>query len=524
MSFLLLMGEINRWFFRGVVWTPSGEGNHGCFLAFFFPEPSFIPYHASAKIGAWHHPRLITVTRIIPCEVFLVCLLAGCSICWFNTICFVLCIKNFPMSRAVALSLTISFNGVSAALFSLVAKTLGSTSSVYLLLNATLPLLASAASLPPILRYHHPVSSTTVSPHAATDNRIFLWLFALAFVTGLYLLFINSVSTTVVIACFLLVGALSLLLFPLCIPCLVCSHSQESIQTLQQLHKPFIDQQSSAAADVVEEDDISSREGRGPWKSWWCYCCCDQLMAMDRLSGLSEEHGVKQLMRRVDFWLYYLVYLCGATVGLVYSNNLGQIAQSLGKESQTTTLVTVYSSCSFFGRLFSAAPDFLTGKAHFARTGWLVVAQVLTPVAFFLLAESGDGKALLAGTALVGLSSGFVFAAAVSVTSDLFGPNSVGVNHNILITNIPVGSLLYGVLAALYYDANGVMIGDGMVVCMGRECYAKTFVLWGCISLFGLACSVVLYLRTRLAYEFSDRRRSPAALVDRGAIDNGVDG
>lgn len=84
-------------------------------------------------------------------------------------------------------------------------------------------------------------------------------------------------------------------------------------------------------------------------------------MAMDRLSGLSEEHGVKQLMRRVDFWLYYLVYLCGATVGLVYSNNLGQIAQSLGKESQTTTLVTVYSSCSFFGRLFSAAPDFLTG-------------------------------------------------------------------------------------------------------------------------------------------------------------------
>ena len=162
-------------------------------------------------------------------------------------------------------------------------------------------------------------------------------------------------------------------------------------------------------------------------------------------------------------------------------------------------------------------------KAHFGRTGWLVVAQLLTPVAFFLLAESGDGKALLAGTALVGLSSGFVFAAAVSVTSDLFGPNSVGVNHNILITNIPVGSLLYGVLAALYYDANGVTIGDGMVVCMGRECYAKTFVLWGCVSLFGLACGVVLYLRTRLAYELQDRRRPPADLVHGGAVDNGVD-
>ncbi|KAE8677499.1 hypothetical protein F3Y22_tig00111506pilonHSYRG00113 [Hibiscus syriacus] len=41
--------------------------------------------------------------------------LLGCSICWFNTVCFVLCIKNFPANRALALSLTVSYNGVSAA-------------------------------------------------------------------------------------------------------------------------------------------------------------------------------------------------------------------------------------------------------------------------------------------------------------------------------------------------------------------------------------------------------------------------
>jgi hypothetical protein len=61
----------------------------------------------------------------------------------------------------------------------------------------------------------------------------------------------------------------------------------------------------------------------------------------------------------VDFWLYYTAYFCGATVGLVYSNNLGQIAQSLHQQSQLTMLLAVYSSCSFFGRLLSALPDLL---------------------------------------------------------------------------------------------------------------------------------------------------------------------
>ncbi|CBI39995.3 unnamed protein product, partial [Vitis vinifera] len=160
------------------------------------------------------------------------------------------------------------------------------------------------------------------------------------------------------------------------------------------------------------------------------------------------------LVRRWDFWLYYIAYLCGGTIGLAYSNNLGQISESLGYSSETNMIVTLYSACSFFGRLLSAAPDFLKNKVYFARTGWLAVALVPTPLAFFWLALSGSKIALHAGTGLIGLSSGFVFAAAVSITSELFGPNSTGVNHNILITNIPLGSLLYGLLAALVYDSN----------------------------------------------------------------------
>lgn len=161
-------------------------------------------------------------------------------------------------------------------------------------------------------------------------------------------------------------------------------------------------------------------------------------------------------------------------------------------------------------------------KGRPARTGWLAAGLAPMPVAFFLLAGGGSSAGvLLVCTAMVGLSSGFVFAAAVSVTAELFGADSVGVNHNILVSNIPLGSLLYGLLAAHVYDAGargGVVSapsGHGVgvaVVCMGEQCYAGTFRWWGCITTVGLTCNAALFLRTREAYGrfFESPRRWPA--------------
>jgi len=156
-------------------------------------------------------------------------------------------------------------------------------------------------------------------------------------------------------------------------------------------------------------------------------------------------------------------------------------------------------------------------KFYFARTGWLTIALLPTPIAFILLASSESAMALNVGTALIGLSSGFIFAAAVAVTSELFGPDSMSVNHNILITNIPIGSLLYGFMAAKVYDANAISApGNGntimsdSLVCMGRQCYFWTFVWWGCISVVGLISSLLLFLRTKHAYDCFERHRISA--------------
>ncbi|KAJ6714688.1 NODULIN-LIKE/MFS TRANSPORTER [Salix viminalis] len=454
--------------------------------------------------------------------VFLLCLLAGCSICWFNTVCFVLCIQNFPANRPLALSLTIAFNGVSAALYTLAGNAIDSSSNdIYLLLNAFIPLITSVVSLIPIIRQP---SLDPLPPDAVRrDSLIFLILNFLAIITGIYLLIFGSSTSDGMRARLLLGGAILLLVFPLCIPGIVYArewfhrtiHSSLSIHGSGfllvdvddlELHKELITRESSYHENGDETMyETKWRKGSGEKEG-----CCDSMVKKDRLAMLGEEHPVSLLVSRLDFWLYYTAYVCGGTIGLVYSNNLGQIAQSLGQRSNTTTLLTLYSSFSFFGRLLSAAPDYIRAKMYFARTAWLTIALVPTPIAFFLLAASGNAVALQISTALVGLSSGFIFAAAVSITSELFGPNSVGVNHNILITNIPIGSLVYGVLAAVVYDSHvssSLNIITDSTVCMGRQCYFLTFVWWGCLSVLGLASSLLLFLRTRHAYDQFEVKR-----------------
>lgn len=464
--------------------------------------------------------------------VFLLCLLAGCSICWFNTVCFVLCVRNFPANRALAISLTVSFNGVSAALYTLAANSFDPSShSIYLILNAIIPLLTSLAALIPILR--QPKLDPLPPEAVQRDSFIFLFLNFLAVITGFYLLFPSSASKGLTSSRLLFGGAIFLLIFPLCIPGIVYAREW------------FIDVHSSFTAIdgsgfiLIDDDDLElhkeiiTREGSYPGSTHPLLAngnrlaahsftkginnagkgegCCGSVIGKDQLVMLGEEHPAGLLVRRVDFWLYYIAYFCGGTIGLVYSNNLGQIAQSLGQSSSTTTLIRLYSSFSFFGRLLSAVPDYIRAKFYFARTGWLALALLPTPIAFFLLTGSGSALALQAGTALIGLSSGFIFAAAVSITSELFGPLSVGVNHNMLITNIPIGSLVYGLLAALVYDSHtfnkGIQMVTDSVVCMGRQCYFWTFMWWGIISLLGLISSLFLFLRTRHAYDRFERDR-----------------
>ncbi|XP_028556371.1 protein NUCLEAR FUSION DEFECTIVE 4-like [Dendrobium catenatum] len=139
-----------------------------------------------------------------------------------------------------------------------------------------------------------------------------------------------------------------------------------------------------------------------------------------------------------------------------------------------------------------------------SNTGAIAVLMVFMSVSFFLLLSSRNA-CLFVSTAIIGLGSGAISSIAVSVSSELFGQENFSVNHNIVISNIPIGSFLFGSIAALIYDKGGVEGGRGDRLCFGMECYSKTFIIWGCICSFGTILSFVLYSRTRNS--FVSRRR-----------------
>lgn len=311
----------------------------------------------------------------------MMCLLAGCSICWFNTVCFVLCIRNFPSNRALALSLTVSFNGLTAALYALIADSIDPSSSpkLYLLLNALIPLLTSILALTPLILQP---SLQPLNPDAVQrDSIIFLILNILAVLTGIYLMLLSSSSYNAHTTRALLGGAMVLLVFPVFIPGIIVARAWFHQITAQarvrlersgfilvgdddlELYKGLISKEAcvheNGLIHMVNENGSSYGLTRHAMEVAGREGCCETVIGQNQLAMLGEEHPWKVLVRRLDFWLYYVAYFCGGTIGLVYSNNLGQIAQSLGQGTETTTLVTVYAAFSFFGRLLSAAPDYV---------------------------------------------------------------------------------------------------------------------------------------------------------------------
>jgi MFS family permease len=145
------------------------------------------------------------------------------------------------------------------------------------------------------------------------------------------------------------------------------------------------------------------------------------------------------------------------------------------------------------------------------RPGWMGIFMVPMVAAFFLLRfvnPTGSGV-LYVSTAIVGTSVGAISAIAIPISSEMFGMKSFGVNHNILVTNIAFGSLLFGEVAGIIYDDSSSSSGmdkhlrdsADWHLCMGRRCFEKTFLVWGCVCLFGIVLCIVLCMRTRELYE-----------------------
>ncbi|EXC28453.1 hypothetical protein L484_001534 [Morus notabilis] len=382
--------------------------------------------------------QYLSITNHIPTlsywQVFCLTVLAGNSICWINTVSYVVSIRNFPQNRQAAVGVTSSYQGLSAKIYTDVVGALFSstkTAKGYLLLNSVLPLAVCVITSP----FVRDIDDIQRLKNNHMDAG-FVVLFVITIVTGVYSV-ISSLGLLVSSSALNnVIGTGVLLLVPLAIP----------------------------------------------------------VMAKIRELGLLEKWNLNRERRVCDFTIDE-----ESNVGLVFLNNLGQIAESRGS-SRTSSLVSLSSSFGFFGRLMPSLLDY-----HFSRRKYVVsrpalIAVLVAPMAgSFLLLLNSTNLSLYISTAIIGVCTGAITSISVSTTQELFGDKNFSVNHNVLVVNIPIGSFVFGYFAALVYRREGN--GDGK--CMGTECYEKTFLLWGFICSLGTVLAIVLYVRTR---KFSSSR------------------
>ncbi|KAJ4719097.1 protein NUCLEAR FUSION DEFECTIVE 4 [Melia azedarach] len=419
------------------------------------------------------------ISSISYAHIFLLTVLAGNSICWINTVCYVVIIRNFPSDyRQVAVGIMTSYLGLSAKVYTVVVNAIYSSTTerakAYLLFNSVFPLIACVLAAP-LVRGINSVGNSRKMKGG------FIVIFLITIATGIYAI-IGSFGSVLKRLAPLnnLIGMVTCLLLPLVIPLV------EKIRDVLA-GEWWLNKEIKVHSSIIEENTIDLEKIEN-----------ENVSDQNREEAVKEEIGVKLMLQRVEFWLYFFVYFFGATLGLVFLNNLGQIAESRGY-SGTSSLVSLSSSFGFFGRLIPSLLDYVFSRSYkYMIPSPASIAALMAPMAgAFILLLNKSNIALYTSTAIIGVCTGAITSISVSTTTELFGSKNFSVNHNVVVANISIGSFLFGYLAAFVYRKQG-NYEDGK--CMGMDCYRNTFILWGCFCLFGTFLALILYARTRKFY------------------------
>lgn len=282
--------------------------------------------------------------------MFLLCALAGNSICWINTVCYVVTIQNFGSARQIAVGTSTSYTGLSANIYASLVDILARSgdaitkAKLYLLFNAVVPMLASLLSSP-LVRI---VKLGECIDLQKEGNGLAVML-VITVATGFYSVFGSVSSRSSRFSSTLQAAGLGMFLVaPLAVPL--------AFAIRERLEKRCPSKKQMKVHDLnVGEDE--SRDVEVVVVKQGGEAFVEGLKEDFIMGNGSDEVGIGFLLKKLDFWLYYFVYMFSATLGIVFVNNLGQIAESRGL-SKSSSLVSLSSSFGFFGRLLPSLLDY----------------------------------------------------------------------------------------------------------------------------------------------------------------------
>lgn len=481
--------------------------------------------------------------------MLIVATIGGSVLCWLNVAVFHVSARNFENNRGPVSGLLKACMGLSAAVFFVICDMLFSNAaSMYLLMLVTIPTLFSLIAA----IFFRPAPSAETQEEQQAEQAILLVFSTMASVVAILIVVITFLSSTIeenmtykVFALCTPIGILGALAF---VPFLMSfkitereskSHrnSRESNSVAEQVNRHeragldgksseiagcevspnahrghdvhdrpvSIDREKNELNQPLLDDDatvhVSSGKQlqRGLAKLW----CCDKLLSSPvwRAQDLGVDKSTLSLFKTWHFYLLYISLFCGCGSGLVFSNNLGQVSQSLGSSS-ADLFASLFSLGNFFGRVAAGnvSEYFLREKAV-PRPAWMGIAK-LPMILLFLWLSAGSTASLYMGSILLGFCHGSLVTLSVPIISEFYGLKYFGTNFMLISTYFSTGSYVFSSMAGYLYDRQPVSEDDsGSLTCYGSNCFSTTFQIMASFLSVAVVCDAGLSIISRSLYQ-----------------------
>jgi hypothetical protein len=450
--------------------------------------------------------------------LWLVCLyfFAGANSQSFaNTGALVTCVNNFPQSRGVVLGILKGFVGLSGALYTQLYYAFygGGDPESLVLLVAWLPAAVSVLFVHTI-RYMPRPHRRRGGQEASTDP-FFCFLY-LSIALACFLLVMIVVQQRVELSRSAHALAATPLFILLLLPLGVVTKQEYKIHRERELDAALLRaddapaptitvQASSSTTDANKQKPEPSSSPPPPVeRSSSCtgrFGGC--VKTMFRPPARGEDHTILQALVSVDMLVLFVATICGVGGTLTAIDNMGQIGQSLGYPPRTiNTFVSLISIWNYAGRVTAGYASEAVLARHRVPRPLVLTLVLLLACAGHLLIAFGAPRSLYAASVLVGFCFGAQWPLVFAVISEVFGLRRYSTLYNFGGMASPIGSYVLNVrVAGRLYDAEARRqgAGDGGV-CVGVDCYKRSFLVITAATVFGALVSLVLVWRTWAFY------------------------
>uniref|UniRef100_A0ACD5V0R7 Uncharacterized protein n=1 Tax=Avena sativa TaxID=4498 RepID=A0ACD5V0R7_AVESA len=437
-----------------------------------------------------------------------------------NTGALVTCVKNFPESRGVVLGILKGFVGLSGAVYTqLYLAFYGDDAKSLILLIAWLPAAISVVFVHTIRIMPYPCrrggQETNVHP-------FFCFLY-ISIGLACYLLVMIVVQKQFTFSHGAYAIAATALLIVLFLPlCAIIRHEykihqERELDAALLAHDPpptitvasepaHVQMSTTTGSDTKAEQQLPAPSSSSCMGS---FGGC--VKTMFRPPARGEDYTILQALVSVDMLVLFVATICGVGGTLTAIDNMGQIGQSLGYPAKSiNTFVSLISIWNYAGRVTSGfASEALLERYRFPRT-LMLTGVLLLACAGHVLIALGVPQSLYAASVIIGFCFGAQWPLVFAIISEVFGLKYYSTLYNFGGMASPVGAYILNVLVAgRLYDAEadkqpggGLAAGSGRdKVCLGVECFKRSFLIITAATAFGAVVSLVLVWRTWSFYK-----------------------